>query len=129
MDKRYTLYILLCGNGQYYTGITSNLGTRLRTHQLTNKETSHYKQWTKFRQPVHLVFKYDGLENLEVALKVERYIKTWRKSYKQNLIHGNTFALNLLKQCHWKSMEEFIKLNNALHWPQTRYPCIVHTQM
>ncbi|MDQ3050822.1 MAG: GIY-YIG nuclease family protein [Bacteroidota bacterium] len=129
-SKTFTLYILICGKGEYYTGITSNLEKRLRAHQLGYEESNHFKpQWTKFRQPVQLAFKYEGIENFEIAKKIERYIKTWRRAYKYNLIQQELFAMQLIKQCHQKHLEEYrLKSGTSLHTSQIQHPCIVHTQ-
>ncbi len=131
MTKTYTLYILICGKGEYYTGITSNLENRLRAHQLDYKTPFENKtQWTKFRQPVHLAYKYEGIENVEIAKKMERYIKNWRRSYKLCLIQGDEFSVNLIQQCHKKYFDELgFKSNTSLHSSQIQHPCIVRTQM
>lgn len=132
MQKTYTLYILLCGTGEFYTGITTDLEKRVQSHQLVNESWDYQKQWTRFRQPVQLVFSYAGLENYSVAVSVEKYIKQWKKSYKQNLINGDEFALNLLKKKHFGSLHAFSNQSPtqdiSLHSAQTQYPCIVHTQ-
>ncbi len=125
------LAFLICGNGAYYTGISSHLENRLRSHQLADKKYIHtIKQWTKYRQPVQLAFKYEGLENLNVALKVERYIKPWKRQRKQMLIDGDDFSLNILKRFHQKKLEEYwIKVNTSWHGSQTLHPYTAHTQM
>ncbi|KMQ50517.1 excinuclease ABC subunit C [Chitinispirillum alkaliphilum] len=47
----FSVYILLCSDGSYYTGHTDNLEKRLYEH---NKGI--YKCYTETRRPVKLVF-------------------------------------------------------------------------
>ena len=50
--KKYSVYILLCTDNSYYTGITNDIDVRLREHQ----EGYDPKSYTFFRRPVELVF-------------------------------------------------------------------------
>jgi len=100
MNKPYVLYILICGNSSFYTSITTNLVQRLASHQLVADYPSNNRQWTKFHQPVELAFKYDGIENLSVASKLERYVKSLSKDYKQLLVDGDHASLDFLKRKH-----------------------------
>lgn len=99
-ESTYTLYILLCGDGHFYTGITTNLKSRLSSHQMTSEFEPNSRQWTKFHQPVNLVFEYSGIENQSVAVKIERYVKSLKKEYKQLLISGDMVSLDYLKKKH-----------------------------
>jgi predicted GIY-YIG superfamily endonuclease len=130
MEKTYTLYILLCGTGEYYTGITVSLDNRLLTHQMKDRWSSYNSnRWTKDRQPVELVFKYERIEYKLVALQIERYIKTWKHQWKKNLVDGDEFALNLLKSCHQKKLEEYLsKSNTSSRVSQIPHPYTAHTQ-
>ncbi len=112
MSLPYSLYILSCRNGQLYTGITSDLTERLRSHRLeTGVDSGNFKQWTKFHQPVELAFTYDGLENYSVAVRVERYVKSLKKEYKQLLISGDQTSLEYLRKKHFKILNELSKIN------------------
>lgn len=99
-EPTYTLYILLCGDGHFYTGITTNLKSRLSSHQMTSDFEPNSRQWTKFHQPVKLVFEYGGIENQSVAIKIERYVKSLKKEYKQLLVSGDAVSLDYLKKKH-----------------------------
>jgi len=127
MEKIYTLYILLCGNGEYYTGITSDLEQRIRSHQLCDKEHIHkIKQWTKYHQPVQLAFTYNGLENYSIALKVERYVKSLKKKYKDLLVHGNSYRFRMLQRTHRTQVTKFkLRASTALHSAQIQNPYTV----
>lgn len=107
-EKLYTLYILKCGNEQFYIGITSNLTKRLNSHMLLNDDYSKLtKQWTKYRQPVELVFQLDEIENAAIARRLEKYLKVWTRSQKEQLINGDIKRNELLKL-------HFIKIKNNL---------------
>jgi len=99
-SPKYTLYILLCGDGQFYTGITTDLFGRLSSHQMTSEFEPNSRQWTKFHQPVQLVFDYSGIENQSIAMKIEHYVKSLKKEYKQLLVSGDAMSLDYLKRKH-----------------------------
>jgi putative endonuclease len=66
MKKGYT-YILLCANGNFYTGSTINLECRLRQHQEGVGEGANY---TKKHLPVKLVYVED-FPTIQEAFKRE----------------------------------------------------------
>jgi putative endonuclease len=96
----FTLYILRTGDDLFYTGITTNLKSRLSSHQMTSDFEPNSRQWTKFHQPVKLVFEYGGIENQAVAIKLERYVKSLKKEYKQLLVSGDAMSLDYLIKKH-----------------------------
>lgn len=100
MQKPYSLYILFCGNGSYYTGISSNISQRLESHQLIKEFSVKSKQWTSYHQPVNLVFTYEGLENYSVAVRVERYVKSLTKEHKRLLVEGHKPSYEFLVKKH-----------------------------
>lgn len=69
MELSYAVYILLCTDGTYYTGYTTNIKQRLNAHN--NKEV-HY---TKNRLPIKLI-NLIQFENKQKAYDFERYLKT-----------------------------------------------------
>lgn len=74
------LYILLCRDGTFYTGITNNLDQRLHDH-------NHGKgcRYTKYRWPVRLAYS-ETLPNKSSALKREAQIQGWSRRKKLLLI-------------------------------------------
>ena len=60
------LYILLCSNGQYYTGSTTDLKRRLAQHQ--NGVGANF---TKKHIPVELVY-YEEFQRMEEAFHREK---------------------------------------------------------
>ncbi|RIA10296.1 putative endonuclease [Flavobacteriaceae bacterium MAR_2010_72] len=90
--KFYYVYILLCADKSYYTGITHNLEQRLEQHQ--NGTASIY---TSKRLPVQLKW-YLQLTNPNDAITIEKQIKGWSRKKKQALIDG-----------HWDDLVRFSK--------------------
>ena len=79
----FTVYILRCSDGSYYTGQTDDLGARLEAHEQGDKES-----YTKGRRPVVLAFSEEFPTRAE-ALAVERQIKGWAKAKKLALALGD----------------------------------------
>lgn len=91
---KYYVYILLCVDKTYYTGITSNLAKRLFEHE-TGK---HFNSYTQRRLPVSLAF-YASFTNVEIAIETEKQIKKWSKAKKEALINNEFEKLpNLAKK-------------------------------
>ena len=85
------VYILLCADGSYYTGVTTNLERRLQEHQ----EGADPRAYTYARRPVKLVWA-EEVPTYEDALRLERQIKGWRRAKKEALIRGDFEALHQL---------------------------------
>ncbi len=81
--KTYYVYILKCSDNNYYTGITSNLISRLKEHQIGK----HQNSYTYRRRPVELVF-YCEFTDVKLAIKTEKQIKKWSRAKKEALIHN-----------------------------------------
>ncbi|MFD1316078.1 GIY-YIG nuclease family protein [Namhaeicola litoreus] len=79
----YSVYILLCSDKTYYTGITSNLEKRLEQHH------SGYfvNSYTSSRKPVRLVY-YVEFTDVQLAIDSEKKIKKWSRAKKEALING-----------------------------------------
>ena len=76
------LYILLCSNGKYYTGCTTNLARRLAQHQ--NGEGANF---TKKNLPVKLVYT-EEYPSMAQAFYREKQIQGWGHRKKQALVEG-----------------------------------------
>ena len=76
MDKRWSVYILRCGDGTLYTGITDDVPARLQAHR--NGKGAKY---TRGRGPLELVYG-EELESLSAAAKREWQIKQLKKQEK-----------------------------------------------
>ena len=85
------VYILLCSDGSYYTGVTSNREKRLAQHN-TGYFTTCY---TFYRRPLKLVF-HEGFKSIVKSIEIEKQIKKWSRKKKEALIRGDYNLLNEL---------------------------------
>lgn len=74
------VYILLCANKSYYTGITWNLKKRVKQHNLHIKSCLQ-----KSKLPVKLVY-WEKYNSRNLAALREKEIKGWSRKKKENLI-------------------------------------------
>jgi putative endonuclease len=83
-----SVYILLCADRSYYTGLTrKEVETRVSEHNLgVNAD------YTSRRRPVTLVWS-ERFERLTEAIAMERQIKGWSRAKKEALIRGDYDAL------------------------------------
>ena len=82
--KPYYVYILLCSDKSYYTGVTSDLGGRLYDHQTG----SDPKAYTFKRRPLTLVFN-EMFYDINQAIAFEKQVKGWRREKKEAIIRGD----------------------------------------
>lgn len=90
--KYYWVYILLCKNGNYYTGYTNNLMRRYLQH-LTGKG---YCKYTRSFPPSKILQSWIIFENQGVAMKVERFIKSKSKKKKTSFIKNPELLRNII---------------------------------
>ena len=76
----WIVYILKCGDGSYYTGITNDLDKRVNTHN--NGKGSKY---TRSRLPISLISYRSGFTKSE-ALKLEIKIKKQKRNRKIGML-------------------------------------------
>ena len=81
------MYILLCSNGQYYTGSTNDMDRRLAEHQ--NGEGANF---TKKHLPVELLY-FEEFQRIDKAFYREKQIQGWSRKKKEALINGQTDEL------------------------------------
>lgn len=81
------VYILRCGDNSLYTGYTTNVNRRLKTHN-----RGKGAKYTRSRLPVSLVY-YKRVDSKSLALKLEARIKKLAKKEKEALVK----AFNLRK--------------------------------
>jgi len=84
------MYILICGNGQYYVGSTKNLDLRIEKHQL-----GQGSNFTKKNLPVRLVY-VEEFDRIDLAFNREKQIQKWSHDKKEALINGDIKRLKLL---------------------------------
>lgn len=81
------VYILLCGNGKYYTGSTVNLEIRIAQHQ-----SGLGSNYTREHGVERLVYS-EWFPNVSDAFKREKQIQKWSHSKKKALIEGDISGL------------------------------------
>ena len=77
----YFVYILLCNDSSYYTGVTNNIEKRFYEHQEGLIEDCY----THSRRPLKLVF-VDEYRDINEAIAREKQIKGWSRRKKEALI-------------------------------------------
>ena len=82
MEKNWQLYILRCGDGTLYTGITVDVERRLTAHR-----AGKGAKYTRGRGPIELVYQQMCGDHSE-ALRRELEIKALPKDEKEKLIRG-----------------------------------------
>ena len=80
MEGKWYLYILRCGDGTLYTGITTDVEKRLAAHR-----AGRGAKYTRGRGPLELVH-WEELPDHSAALKREHEIKTMPRQEKEKLI-------------------------------------------
>ena len=76
----YVVYILMCGDGSLYTGITNDLAKRIKAHNLGTAS-----KYTRARRPLKVVYS-EGVVNKSAALKREFQIKSLSRAQKLEII-------------------------------------------
>jgi putative endonuclease len=87
------MYILICANGNYYTGSTNDLEARIMQHQ--NGEGANF---TKKHLPVELVY-YEEFPRIDEAFYREKQVQGWSRKKKEALINGTFEGLPDLAEC------------------------------
>jgi predicted GIY-YIG superfamily endonuclease/glycine/D-amino acid oxidase-like deaminating enzyme len=96
----YVVYILLCSDNSYYTGLTNDLDKRIWQHG-----TGYFPEcYTFTRRPVKLVW-LTVVETSEEANKLEQQIKGWSRKKKEALINDNIEELKRLSNYKKKTSE------------------------
>ena len=91
--KQYFVYILLCSDGSYYTGITNDLVRRLDEHHTGFNQSSY----TFKRRPLKLAF-HEMFTDVNQAIAFEKQVKGWRREKKEAIISGDWAALPKLSK-------------------------------
>ena len=83
-DSSWFTYIVRCGDGSLYTGITNDLKKRIKAHN-----EGKGAKYTKGRGPIKLLI-YFKFENKSLAAKEEYRIKKLSKTQKEILINESS---------------------------------------
>ena len=87
----YHVYILLCSDGSYYTGVTNDIDRRFEEHQ----NGSDPYCYTYSRRPLVLKFS-EPYQFVDDAIGREKQIKGWSRRKKEALISSNYEKLKTL---------------------------------
>jgi putative endonuclease len=82
MAMEYWVYILECENGAFYTGYTTDLVRRYQEHVAGTGKC----KYTRSFKPVKIAQAWHITESKNMALKMEKYIKSLSKKQKEMLI-------------------------------------------
>ena len=78
----YCVYILICDNGAYYTGYTTDLMRRFQEHVAGTDKC----KFTRSFKPLAIAQSWQIAASKGVAMKIEKFIKTMTKAEKKELI-------------------------------------------
>ena len=92
--KNMFVYILLCSDKSYYTGVTNNIEKRFAEHC----EGADTKAYTYRRRPLKLVFCEQFIDPKE-AIDFEKQVKGWSRKKKEAVIADNWNRLKELAIC------------------------------
>ena len=87
------MYILLCSNGQYYTGSTKDLERRLAQHL-----SGEGANFTKKNIAIELVY-FEEFQRIDEAFYREKQVQGWSQKKKEALIKGEINKLHQLAEC------------------------------
>ena len=79
-QKDWTVYILRCRDGSFYTGIAKDVRARVKQHSEGRGAT-----YTRTRLPVKLLYQQSGLTRSEALIR-EAQIKAMPRSKKEEII-------------------------------------------
>jgi putative endonuclease len=98
MPGIHTVYILLCSDGSYYTGMTSDLSLRIEEHNLGLNN----RAYTFRRRPVTLAWSREFPTHDE-AFRTEMQIKAWSHAKKRALIAGDLQEIHRIVRKEWEA--------------------------
>ena len=84
------IYVLLCGDGTFYVGATTDLSGREKAHN-----EGHGSEYTSGRRPVRIVYS-EAHRSWPAARKREVQIKRWSHTKKQALVDEHPDRLHRL---------------------------------
>jgi len=90
------VYIILCSDNSYYTGVTNDLKSRYIDHECSLNR----KAYTFTRRRFKLLY-WEIFESPEEAIDREKQLKNWTSAKKRALINGNVKKLRTLAKGKW----------------------------
>ncbi len=93
----YYVYIVLCSDGSFYTGVTNDIDRRLKEHN----DGIDIESYTYSRRPVEIKY-IELFDDIDKAINKEKQIKGWSKKKKEALIEENFDLLREYSKKKWK---------------------------
>jgi len=90
----YYVYMLLCADGTYYTGVTNDVERRLGQHRSAHDPLAY----TATRRPLTLVYVQE-FQWVQEAIAWEKQLKKWSSKKKKALCDGDWDEVQLLAKC------------------------------
>jgi putative endonuclease len=78
--QNYYIYLARCNDDSLYTGYTTDLKNREKTHNEGNGA-----RYTRIRRPIKIIY-FEKFKTKSQAMKREYEIKHYKKNKKENLI-------------------------------------------
>jgi putative endonuclease len=91
--KEIVVYMVICSDGTYYTGVTNNLERRLAEHN----SGLNPKAYTHGRRPVKLAWS-QVFSDPKQAIAIEKQVKDWSRKKKEALIRQDWDELKTLSR-------------------------------
>ena len=77
------VYIALCSDGSYYTGVSNDVESRIDQHNFGLEK----KSYTYGRRPIRCVWFSDAMDPSQ-AIQLEKQIKGWSRKKKEAIIRN-----------------------------------------
>lgn len=93
-DSIWSLYLILCADNSYYTGITTDVKRRFEEHQSGKKKSARY---LRGRGPLELVW-HQVAGNQSTALRLEHRLRKLPQVKKKALAAGKLKLADLMSE-------------------------------
>ena len=81
------LYLVSCGDGSLYTGVTTDVDRRFKAHQ-----EAQGAKYLKGRGPLALVYR-EKIGDKRLAFRAEHAVKRWPRDRKERLVRAGSGCL------------------------------------
>ncbi|MGD9096660.1 MAG: GIY-YIG nuclease family protein [Desulfobacterales bacterium] len=85
--SHWYLYLVRCGDGSLYTGVTTDVDRRFKAHQ-----EAQGAKYLKGRGPLALVYR-EKIGDKRLAFRAEHAVKRWPRDRKERLIRAGSGCL------------------------------------
>ena len=85
--SHWYLYLVRCGDGSLYTGVTTDVDRRFKAHQ-----EAQGAKYLKGRGPLALVYR-EKIGDKRLAFRAEHAVKRWPRGRKERLVRAGSGCL------------------------------------